>query len=128
MSTLQGDIGELSFILQAKLNGLEILTPISASSVYDVVIHNDTSFVRVQVKSTNSFESGSDCYKFNVGRGKSSKRKYHSSDIDYFALYIISLEMFYIIPFKKINVKTIRVYPNKKHKYNKYINAWGLLK
>ena len=128
MSTLKGDIGELSFMLQAKLNGLKVLTPISASSVYDVVIHNQKEFIRVQIKSTSDLEKRSNCYKFNICRGKASNLKYESFDIDYFALYIIALEIFYIIPIDELKVKTVRVYPSKKHKYNKYINAWGLLK
>lgn len=128
MSILKGDIGELSFMLQAKLNGLKVLSPTTSSSVYDAVIHSDKGFLKVQIKSTTNFVDNEKCYKFNTGRGISSRYKYQSFDIDYFALYIIPLEIFYIIPFNELTVKTVRVYPNKKHKYNKYINAWGLLK
>lgn len=128
MSILKGDIGELGFMLQAKLNGLKVLTPTTSNSVYDAVIHNGNKFLKVQIKSTSNLVEKNNCYKFNVGRGVSSKYKYNSSDIDYFALYIIPLEIFYIIPIEEMSVKTLRVYPNKKHKYNKYINAWGLLK
>jgi hypothetical protein len=127
MSRDQGDLGELEFTLQAKKRGYNVSKPYSAITVYDLILDNGYNLFKIQIKTTkNTYRSG---YKAVVSRGSSHKKIYSIVDVDYFAIYIIPKEIFYIMPAHVIQVTTLNLYPDKPDHYlDKYREAWHLLK
>jgi len=126
MSKNQGDIGELAFTLKAKSLGFNVAKPYSSITPYDLILDNGFELLKIQVKTTTSRVR--DGYKIATGRGRHSKESYSITDVDYFALYIIELEIFYIIPSHQIEVTTLNLYPhNTEHHLEIYRNAWDLL-
>lgn len=130
-----GDIAEIAFMLRAKQNGLTVLQPYSAITPYDLIIDNGKKLIKIQVKSTNTNIKGStgnvneNGFKAQIGRGKSSKTKYQKKDVDFFAIYIVRTNAFYIIPFNAVKTVTLNLYIDKgNHKFSKYLENWNLLK
>jgi len=125
-----GDIAEIAFMLRAKQNGLTVLQPYSAITPYDLIIDNGKKLIKIQVKSTNTnVKKNPNGYKAIIGRGKSSKTKYQKKDVDFFAIYIVRTNSFYIIPFNAVKTVTLNLYIDKgNHKFSKYLENWNLLK
>lgn len=132
MSKGVGNIAEISFMLRSLKAGLSVLTPYSSNSPYDVVTDYKAKLSRVQIKSTATIQyrkNGSPYYRIICSHGSSQKKIYNKQHCDYIALYVMPLDLFYIIPVKEVNSKNISIYPDKKdHKLNKYLEAFDLLK
>jgi hypothetical protein len=134
MSKQIGDVGELSFMLKAKTIGLTVLTPFSSINSYDVAIDNGRNILKIQVKTVNALtirhgKRTPGVYSAILARGSDQKTQYNSNDVDYFAIFIMPLNEFFIIPFNAITTKTIKLHPFKKdHKFSKYQENWNLLK
>jgi PD-(D/E)XK endonuclease len=84
-------------------------------------------FLRVQVKSTNFRKS-----KFYVcSMVRFGQKCYTSDDIDYFAIYVIPVDCWYIVPIRaaRQTTKTIALSPhNSLSKHAVYKEAWDLLR
>jgi len=121
-----GTIGELAFTMKALTHGFHIATPINTSSVYDLILDGG-KLHKIQVKTTSLEEARKNGFSFTLGRGSKAKTKYSIGDIDFFALYVQPLDIFYIIPINTVRTIKVRVYPDKlDHKYSKYKEAWHL--
>ena len=95
---------------------------------YDVGVESDHGVVRVQVKSTIYRRRG-DCYSLNVMGPK--RKPYAPGTVDFFAILLIPIDDWYIIPFEAMGRKnsTIHFTPkSKRQKYGKFQEAWGLLR
>jgi hypothetical protein len=91
---LRGEWVELLFMTRAAEHGLRVMRPWGDSSRYDFVVEAGGRFLRVQVKSTNFRKS-----KFYVcSMVRFGQKSYTSDDIDFFALYVIPLDIWYILP------------------------------
>jgi hypothetical protein len=130
VSTHTGDISEISFMLRAKKAGFSVLTPYS-SLKYDFVIEKNGKFYKVQCKSTATpqyYKDNSTYYKIICSHGASGKKLYEKKDVDYFAFYIVNLDIFYIVPFCKIKTKTIKIKPFSINcKYKNYIENFNFI-
>lgn len=115
MSKEQGLIAEIRFQLAATLKGLTVSRPCGDFSPYDFVIDNGKRLARVQVKST-TFRDKQGRYNFNLKQGATQSRAYTSSEVHFFALYIIPLNTFYIIPQPLLRgYKTLKISLNGKY-------------
>jgi len=79
----------------------------------------------VQVKST-IFKRRGDCYSLNVMGPK--RKPYAPGTVDFFAILLIPIDDWYIIPFEALGRKnsTIHFTPkSKRQKYGKFQEAWG---
>lgn len=123
-----GAIGEFSFSIEAIKRGFSVSQPVVDSLKYDFIVEGKNLY-KVQVKTTSQPIKGkNNAYKFFTSHGSKGKRAYFINDVDIIVLYILPLEIFYIVPIKEINSTTCRVYPLKEnHKYNKYKEAWHYL-
>lgn len=132
MSKHLGDLGEISFMLRAKKAGYSVLTAYSSDSKYDCVLEKGGKFFKVQVKSTSTthyYKDNSRYYKIICSNGCDNKKKYNKSDVDYFAFFIMELDMFYIIPHCEVKSKTVKLKPDSQNcKYSKYKEAYNLIK
>ena len=127
MSKGLGDYAELRFTLSAYEKGFSILRPFSDSRPYDFVLERQGRFIRVQVKSCNAPLPENGCFKASIGRSSHHKTKYTSEDCDVIAVYIKSLDIFYMIPIQFIETVTLRLYPlNTDSKFIEFKNNWNI--
>jgi hypothetical protein len=121
---LRGEWTELLFMTRATEHGLRVIKPWGDSSRYDFVVETGGRFLRVQVKST-SHRRGKQYICSIDGRGKNP---YTADDIDFFAIYVVPLDIWYIIPVEKSGL-AINLSPhNSLSKNAAYREAWHLLR
>ena len=120
---------------EAARRGFTVMRPISWGSVYDILLGDEgEGFRRVQVKSSGRprdprWRRGKrgELYIFDTRRRDGA---YRAADLDFYALYIIPRDTWYIIPFEAIGpVEVLCVYPdNPRHRLEEYREAWHLLR
>jgi hypothetical protein len=138
----RGEWAELYFMMMAAGLGMKVSKPFGDSGRYDVGVEsqirdsnirerdinaNQGRVLRVQVKST-IYKRRGDCYSLNV-MGPQRKR-YQPGTIDFFAVLLIPIDDWYIIPFEVMGRKnsTLHFTPaSKRQKYAPYREAWHLL-
>jgi hypothetical protein len=121
---LRGEWAELRFILRAIELGLILSKPYGDSAPYDLVVDHQGHFLRVQVKCT-VFHRGNS-YKCHLDH---NGIPYTPDQIDFFAIYVIPTDTFYILPLAATNNQPdILLTPHRKNsKYAQYREAWHLL-
>jgi len=124
-SKLRGEWAELRFMTRVAEHGIMISKPWGDSAPYDLVTDHRGRFRRVQVKCT-IFHRGNS-YKCHLD---SNGLPYSPRDIDFIAAYVIPTETWYILPIKSTKGQSdILLTPHSKNaKYEKYKEAWHLLK
>jgi hypothetical protein len=122
----QGEWAQLLFMARAAELGLAVSQPYGDSASYDVGIENHGRLLRVQVKSVTYQRDGS--FTCNVV-GPGGKR-YRRGCVDLFAIYLIPLDLWYIIPFEATGGSTsLQLAPGRKgQKYERYTEAWHLVR
>ncbi len=125
---LRGEWAELVFMARVKELGFGVLQPWGESSRYDVGVEWEGRFMRVQVKST-IYKVGN-AYVCNT-RPDDNKKPYTVREIDFLAAYVIPVNVWYIVPARvATRLKgNIWLSPHKKgHKYERFMEAWELMK
>jgi hypothetical protein len=121
---LRGEWAELRFMVRAAEHGLRVSKPFGDCARYDVAVEAEGQFLRVQVKSIGRKpEHG---YRCNL---ITRAGPYTSEDMDVVAIYVINLELWYIIPGKAFEGRSsVKLYPGKKQsKFGEFEEAWHLL-
>ncbi|MGO9128000.1 MAG: group I intron-associated PD-(D/E)XK endonuclease [Terriglobales bacterium] len=122
----RGEWAELRFMAAAAEHGLSVSKPWGDSERYDVGVEHNGQYQRVQVKSVSwrtrlSYRCGIGC-----------SRVYKSSEIDFFAIFIVPEEIWYIVPVRMAlaaGYKTLCLTPSRKeNRYEVYREAWHLLR
>jgi hypothetical protein len=129
----QGEWAELCFMARAAGHGLRVSKPYGDSASYDVGVEwvapgREGRILRVQVKST-VFKRRGEGYSLNVMGAH--RERYPSGVVDFFAVYLIPIDAWYIIPFALMGRTncTLHFTPDsKRHKYASYREAWHLLR
>lgn len=125
-----GDSSELSFASRAIAEGLVVAFPFGNTEGYDVLVDNGSRIYKVQVKGTTTSEQRryGTCWLSSTKLG-GDNRPYTTDDADFFAIQIIPLDVWYIIPIAE-NTKTKQTfYPDLDNCWmDKYKERWGLLK
>ncbi len=82
--------------------------------------------LRVQIKSTTYSRGGAFTCNI-VGPGH---RAYAPGVVDFFAIYVVPLDLWYILPFAATEgTSSLQLAPEREgNKYQRYIEAWHLLK
>ena len=110
--------------------GLGVSKPWGEVSRYDMIVEAEGHLLCVQIKST-IFGREEGCYECNVKPGSTSK-PYQRGEFDFLAAYIITKDIWYIIPEKLVvhgTMGSIRLYPSiPTSKYAPYKEAWDLLR
>ena len=121
----RGEWAELRFMTRATELGFIVAKPWGDSAPFDLALIYRRLFVRVQVKCT-IFHRGNS-YKCHLD---SNGVPYRPDQIDFFAAYVIPTDTWYILPIKATNHQPdILLTPHSKNaKYEKYKEAWHLLK
>lgn len=121
----RGEWAEAQFLAKAEQYGLTVSKPWGDSSRYDFAIEHQGRFMRIQVKSTLA-----SCYDGYVCTLLSNGSRYSTDEVDFFALYVIPVDVWYIIPAEIVSQlkKRIMLAPQRKgHKYERFKEAWDLL-
>ena len=121
---LRGEWTELLFMTRATEHGLRVIKPWGDSSRYDVVVETGGRFLRVQVKATSHRRANNYICSID-GRGKNP---YTAADIDFFAIYVVPLDIWYFIPVEKSGLAISLSPHNSLSKNAPYREAWHLLR
>jgi len=115
----------MRFMARAAEHGLCVAKPWEEMSAYDFAVEHNGHFLRVQVKCTNYRRSRS--YECDV---TASHVPYSSERMDFFAVYVIGPDVWYIIPFAATGGRgRLILSPHRdKSKYGEYREAWHLLR
>jgi hypothetical protein len=130
-----GKIAEYQFVVDASKRNLLPSIPVHDHRGYDLIVQGKTKLHKIQVKSTRTVSTrapnskGENSYRIVVSKGSKNKQSYQRTDLDFFAIYLFDLNQWFIIPFRAVTSKNIRLYPSKNdHKYSQYREAWHLIK
>ncbi len=124
---LRGEVVELRFMARAAEFGLRVIKPWGDSSRYDCVVEAGARFLRIQVKSTTFRHENH----YTRALVRSHRQRYTSEEIDFFAVYVFPIDVWYIIPIKAVeHLRSggISLTPhNSLSKMAPYREAWHLL-
>jgi PD-(D/E)XK endonuclease len=96
-----GDIGEAAFVLKATQLGLQVAKPLSGKEGYDYITHDGHTASRVQIKTTAT-RASKGAYHVSTARGARKLTPYKKNEIDYFVIYVLPEDTFYILPQKAL--------------------------
>jgi len=123
----RGEWVELCFMAKAAGMGMLVSKPLGDSCRYDVLVEAGGRILRVQVKSTIYRRRGNEYSRNVMGPGR---KAYKEGSVDFFAVYLIPADAWYIIPYEALGRKlTLHFVPGGRcQKYAKYREAWHLLR
>jgi hypothetical protein len=121
----RGEWVELLFMTRAAKRGYIVSKPWGDSARYDVGIEQDGRFKRVQMKGTDCRKCGGYVCLLFGGR----KQAYTTKQIDYFAIYLLEEDVWYIFPAKRLAGQgSVTLSPrHARSAYGRYKEAWELL-
>lgn len=121
----RGEWAELCFMARATDRGFNVSRPHGDSASYDVGVEDNGRFMRIQVKSTMFRRKGS--FTCNIVGPK--RQRYASGKLDFFAVYLVPIDVWYIIPFEIVESNlSLNLTPRKGHKFFQYMEGWNLLR
>lgn len=126
----RGEWAELYFMMLAAGQGMKVSKPFGESGKYDVGVENQKRVLRVQVKSATYAERDNE-YSFNLMGVDPERQRYPPGTLDFFAILLIPIDVWYIVPFERIiaTTRSLHLSPrSKRQKYGEYWEAWHLLK
>jgi hypothetical protein len=120
----RGEWAELRFMARTSEHGLCVAKPWGDTAPYDFVVDHNGHFLRVQVKCTNYRRSRS--YECDI---TANHVRYSRDRIDFFAVYVIDPDVWYIIPFAAVAGRSrLILSPHRSQsKYGEFREAWHLL-
>ena len=124
----QGEWAELCFMTKAAGMGLKVVRPFGDSSSYDVGVECAGGILRVQVKSSIYQRRGMRSYAVHLHTHNA--QQYAKGTVDFFALYLIPVDIWYILPFEVTgNSTSLHFTPGGRYeKHKQYREAWHLLR
>jgi hypothetical protein len=128
-----GEIAESKFLSKALFYGYSVSIPFGDNQPYDLILDDRGRLYKVQVKSTNGLhkDRNANSYKFVCARGARMKTRYEKHEVDLYALYVHPLDIWYLVPFHKVEGVSVRVYPHRTDyingKYERYKERWQIL-
>src|SRR5437588_13114568 len=134
----RGEWVELQFMARAAGKGFTVSKPWGDSARYDYIVESCGRFRRVQVKSTLHYVGDRpDCSRraylcgTNSRTNKGKLRAYRAQDVDFFACFIIPLDLWYIVPVRDMSRARFAALldPGRPaNRYSRYLEAWHLLR
>jgi hypothetical protein len=126
LGKLRGEWAELRFMARAAEQGFRVIKPWGDCSRYDFAVESGGRFSRIQVKATSNRQDNH--YSCTVRRA--GRKRYQDGEIDLFAIYVIPLDIWYLIPYETVkHLKTcLTISPyNSVAKHAQFREAWHLL-
>jgi len=127
----QGELAELAFMSKAASLGFGVAKPYGDSERFDFILSWSRHLWRVQVKSTRTAKHG--VYEISAHGCWGAHDIYTKDEIDFIVAYVVPEDTCYVIPIEATQGrKRLCLHPNVPrracYKYEKYREAWGLLK
>jgi hypothetical protein len=124
----KGELGELAFLHKAASLGFGVAKPYGDSECYDFILDSGERFWRVQVKSIYGLSR----YGYRAISQRSNNQPYTAADIDFLVVYVVPLNLWYVIPVNHVAASTVvTFYPSGCRKsagrYECYREAWHLM-
>jgi len=123
----RGDWAELYFMMMAAGLPMKVSLPFNGASQFDVGVQREGPVLRVQVKSTIHRRRPNSYHLSVLG---AQREKYRPGTVDFFAILLIPIDEWYIIPYNAVGRSNRTLYfapKSKRQKYRKYREAWHLL-
>jgi hypothetical protein len=119
-----GAIAEARFITECLERDFEPHTP-TTPMPWDFIVHCPAGDLKVQVKSTSCNKDR--YYVVNTSCGQSNK-DHIPNTVDVVAVYLATINEWWMIPQSVVTSLTIKLYPDQpsKSKYKKYQNNWSV--
>jgi hypothetical protein len=137
-SKQRGEWVELKFMTRAAEEGLVVAKPWGDSARYDFVVEHAGKLRRVQVKCASwgpkeqRKRGGYRCHvtsrRFCWKTKKFGYRPYTKSEIEFFAIYVLPEDTWFIVPMKRVTYSMLLCPREKDSRYYQYREAWGLLR
>ena len=124
----RGEWAELYFMMLAAGLGMKVLRLFGQGGRYDVGVENQGRLLRVQVKST-LYKRRNEEYSLNVMGPQ--RKKYEPGSVDFFAILLIPIDDWYILPFEVMGRTNSSIHftpKGERQKYGEYREAWHLLR
>lgn len=122
-----GTIAEMRFSLSAFEKGFSVLRPFSDNRPYDFVLEKAGRFIKIQVKSSSAPVNEKGHFHINTARSCTAKESYTAEDCDVIAVYLKSLDLFYLIPIQFISTVSINLYPLRlESRWIEFKNNWHI--
>jgi PD-(D/E)XK nuclease superfamily protein len=122
----RGEAAEAAFLAKACGLRFAVCKPWGDSERYDLVVDYGRGFWRVQVKARSVYSRS----KYQVSMENYRGRTYTREEIDFFVVYIVPENVWYVVPIEIAETQKIMCFnPSSrgKAKYEKYREAWCLL-
>ena len=124
----KGELAELAFLHKAASLGFGVARPHGDSERYDFILDSGERFWRVQVKSIFGLVEG--IYRARSTHG--DKILYTAAEIDFLAVYIASVKVWYIIPVECAPASgVLAFYPSGRERgsgrFEEFREAWHLM-
>ena len=120
---------ELVFAVEAFKNSITVSRP-QIESPFDLYAEGLNGVKKIQVKSTNlkykSHRLRVNRYRFSIRKG-AAKDYYSRSDLDLYALYVIPIDKWWIIPFETLLNKGSIIINIDNDIYNEFYNNFGII-
>ncbi len=123
----KGEWAELVFMAKALTLGLTVCRPYGDNDPFDFLVFRPGQKIsRVQVKSSWSIHHGM----YTVNTHACNNRRYRPSEVDFIVVYVVPLDVWYIIPVRRLFKPRIYLSPHLRHSrscFERYREAWHLL-
>ncbi len=124
----RGEYGELQFVLKAMEEGFAVSIPWGDSLAYDFILDSGRRLTRVQVKAGFAKCRGS----YQVHGRRDNGKNYRPWEIDALVAFVAPENAWYVFPVGELTTKShISLFPhrpNTRSKFEKYREAWWLLR
>jgi hypothetical protein len=127
-----GELAELAFLYKAATLGFGVAKPLGDNEPFDFILNSGHRLWRVQVKSTfHQGKSGEFSFRAVRAAVAGKTRTYTADAIDVLAGWVMSLDVWYIIPVQAFAPRrTLAVYPHREleaGQFEPFREAWCLL-
>lgn len=105
----QGSLGEIAVQKEFIKLGIEVYSPITDNTSYDMLVNNKGKILKVEVKSTSRFVEGA--YRVGIRRVRSNKKEnkvynFDNESVDILAVYVIPEDKVILYKASDLKVKT----------------------
>jgi hypothetical protein len=113
-------------MVRASEHGFNVSKPWGGALRYDFALELNGRFLRLQVKSTTCKND-----RYYICSFRTASQPYREDQVDFFAVYVIPEDLWYILPASvvvKIKGNLLLAPNRKRHKYERYREAWDLMR
>ena len=108
----QGIIGEAQVLAKFESLGIPVSIPFGDNLPYDMIIDIKGKLYKIQVKTSTQSKEGKTTFEIKKNRINTQNNYinyYNKNEVDYYALYAINRQEFYLVPFEEAGNSSIYI-------------------